>query len=269
MLDFKGKTVFVSGGTSGINLAIAAAFGEAGASVFVISRNSDKVAVAVEHIRSSGACAEGASADVRDAEAVWTALQTCDAVFGSTDVLISGAAGNFPARANHISSNGFRAVMEIGVLGTHHLLTGAWPHLSKPGASVINVSAPQAFVAMTGQSHVCAAKAGVDMLTRVLAMEWGPAGVRVNSVVPGLIAGTEGIARLAPTDEATGSVIESVPLRRLGDKRDVANLCLFLGSEMASYLSGAVIPVDGAWSLNIAGAFMDPALDAIDKSRTD
>ena len=155
------------------------------------------------------------------------------------------------------------------MLGTHHLLTGAWPHLSEPGASVINVSAPQAFVAMTGQSHVCAAKAGVDMLTRVLAMEWGPAGVRVNSVVPGLIAGTEGIARLAPTDEATGSVIESVPLRRLGDKRDVANLCLFLGSEMASYLSGAVIPVDGAWSLNIAGAFMDPALDAIEKSRTD
>jgi NAD(P)-dependent dehydrogenase (short-subunit alcohol dehydrogenase family) len=113
---------------------------------------------------------------------------------------------------------------------------------------------------MAGQAHVCAAKAGIDMITKTLALEWGPAGVRVNSVAPGPIDDTEGMRRLAPTPEATGAVIAGVPLRRMGLKRDVANLCLFLGSDLSSYISGAVIPVDGASSLNTAGTMLDPIL---------
>ncbi len=254
MFDYKDRTVFVAGGTSGINLGIARAFGAAGARVFVISRDPEKVATAVESI---GGDAAGASADVRDADAVAAAFGTCHETFGDINVLVSGAAGNFPARANDISSNGFRAVLEIDVLGTHHVMTAGWQYLRKPGASVINISAPQAFIAMTHQVHVCAAKAGVDMISRTLALEWGPAGVRVNSVVPGPIADTEGMRRLAPSERAMKAVGESVPLGRVGEAGDVANLCLFLGSDMAAYISGTVIPVDGGWSLNLFGTALE------------
>ena len=266
MFDYAEKTVFVSGGTSGINLGVACAFAEAGASVYVISRNQEKVSAALDRLRSLGPAADGLSADVRDVEAVKAALKACRETFGEIDVLVSGAAGNFPARAVDISSNGFRAVMDIDVLGTHHVLTSAWPYLKKPGAAVINISAPQSFIAMTGQAHVCAAKAGVDMITRVLALEWGPHGVRVNSVMPGPIADTEGMKRLAPTQADIDAVIESVPMRRMGEKQDVANLCLFLGSEMASYLSGAIIPIDGGRSLDTSGTRLDPVLERIDES---
>lgn len=254
--DYQGRTVFVSGGTSGINLGIAEAFAASGAAVFVISRKPERVEAAVAGLNRMGT-ADGCPADVRDMEAVKAALARCRDRFGQIDVLVSGAAGNFPAYATDISSNGFRAVMEIDVLGTHHVMTAAWPVLRKPGASVINISAPQAWIAMTGQAHVCAAKAGIDMITRTLALEWGPAGVRVNSVAPGPVDDTEGMRRLAPTPEATAAVIARVPLRRMGLKRDVANLCLFLGSDLAGYISGTVIPVDGASSLDTAATMLD------------
>ncbi len=265
--DYSGKTVFVAGGTSGINLGIAIGFGKVGANVFVISRNPEKVAAAVDEIKASGAQAAGASADVRDFDAVQATFAVCAEKFGEIDVLISGAAGNFPARANNISSNGFRSVLEIDLLGTHHVMTAAYPHLKKPGASVISISAPQAEVAMTGQAHVCAAKAGVDMITRTLALEWGPEGIRINSVIPGPIDNTEGMRRLAPTPKAMAMVEGSVPLRRVGQAQDIANACLFLGSDMASYLTGAVIPVDGGWILNIPGTSLDPVLDAIEAQK--
>lgn len=261
--DYSGKTVFVAGGTSGINLGVAIGFAKAGANVFVISRSPEKVASAVEAIEATGAKAAGASADVRDFDAVTATFAECSEKFGAVDVLISGAAGNFPARANDISSNGFRSVLEIDLLGTHHVMTAGYPHLKKPGASVINISAPQAEVAMTGQAHVCAAKAGVDMITRTLALEWGPEGIRINSIIPGPIDNTEGMRRLAPNEKAMEKVKHSVPLRRIGQPEDIANACMFLGSDMASYVSGTVIPVDGAWILNIPGTSLDPVLDAM------
>ena len=266
--DYSGKTVFVAGGTSGINLGIAIGFASAGANVFVISRNPEKVASAVAQLQAKGVSADGASADVRDPDAVRNACQACATKFGQIDVLVSGAAGNFPARANDISSNGFRSVLEIDLLGTHHVMIAAWPHLRKPGASIINISAPQAFIAMTGQSHVCAAKAGVDMITKTLALEWGPEGVRINSVVPGPIKGTEGMRRLAPTPEAMEKIARSVPMRRLGEPDDIADACLFLGSDAARYVTGAVIPVDGGWSLNIPGTALDPVLQIIAARKT-
>lgn len=172
-VDFSETTVFVAGGTSGINLGIAEAFATAGARVAVMSRSKEKVDAAVSRLQALGAQATGGAADVRDPEATSAVLQLAHAAFGDIDVLVSGAAGNFPAAALDMSPNAFRSVVDIDLLGSYHVLRAAYPLLRKPGAVVINVSAPQAFLPMALQSHVCAAKAGVDMMTRVLAIEWG------------------------------------------------------------------------------------------------
>ena len=164
-------------------------------------------------------------------------------------MLVSGAAGNFPALAHQISPNGFKAVIDIDVLGTWHVMKAAYPHMKKPGGSLINISAPQASVPMAYQVHVCAAKAGVDMITRCLAIEWAPEGLRVNGVVPGPIAGTEGMARLAPSPEQQAAVARAVPMGRTGTPEDVAGACLWLGSEAAAYVNGVIVAADGGWSL--------------------
>ena len=255
-VDFSGTTVFVSGGTSGINLGIAEGFAAAGARVAVMSRSKEKVDAAVTRLQALGAAAIGEAADVRDWEATVTALQHAHETFGNIDVLVSGAAGNFPAAALDMSPNAFGSVINIDLIGSFHVLRAAYPLLRRPGAVVINVSAPQAFLPMALQSHVCAAKAGVDMLTRVLAIEWGGDGIRVNSVVPGPIEGTEGMTRLAPTPEAREIVRATVPAGRWGSPRDVADVCLFLASPLAAYVTGVVLPADGGWSLGGASTAM-------------
>jgi NAD(P)-dependent dehydrogenase (short-subunit alcohol dehydrogenase family) len=248
--DFNGRHVFVFGGTSGINLGIAQAFAQRGATVAVAGRKQEKIDAALSSLATYGGAVSGYSLDVRQYDAVAAALATQVAAHGPIDVLVSGAAGNFPALAEKLSPNGFKSVIDIDLLGTFNVLRAAWEYLRKPGASVINISAPQAQIAMAMQVHVCAAKAGVDMVTRTLAIEWGAAGVRVNSVIPGPIDGTEGMARLAPSDAARQAVVDSVPMRRMGVPADVADACLFLGSSAARYISGAILPVDGGWAAN-------------------
>lgn len=158
-----------------------------------------------------------------------------------------------------MSANGFKSVVDIDLLGTFHVLRQAHEHLRKPGASVINITAPQSTLPMRYQAHACAAKAGVDQLTRVLALEWGTEGIRVNAISPGPIDGTEGVKRLMAQSEADRErAISSVPLRRFGTLDDIANLALFLASPYATYISGAVIPCDGGGAIES----VKPALEA-------
>ena len=255
--DFSGRHVFVAGGSSGINLGIARAFSDAGARVSLMSRSLEKLQAAAEGLRGAGRAAgleagreaQGFSADVREPEAVQAALaQACEA-FGPIDVLVSGAAGNFLASALDMSPNAFKTVVDIDLLGSFNVVRMAHAHLRQPGACVIQISAGQAFTPTPFQAHVCAAKAGVDMLTRVLAMEWGPEGVRVNSIVPGPIGDTEGIRRLAPTPEALQRMTQSVPLQRMGRVEEIADMALFLASTHAAFVTGAIMPVDGGSSL--------------------
>lgn len=253
---FNGKHVCVAGGTSGINLGIAEGFARAGAKLSVFSRKQDKVDAAVARLLDLGASAHGDTADVRQPEAVQAVFAGAVAAHGPIDVLVSGAAGNFPAPAVGMSANAFASVVGIDLNGTFHVLRFGFEHLRKPGACVINISAPQAFLPMVLQAHVCAAKAGVDMLTRTLAMEWGPAGVRVNSLVPGPIDGTEGMKRLLVDPSHKESLARTVPLGRLGTVEDCADVAMFLASNAARYVSGAVLPVDGGWSLGGAHVAM-------------
>lgn len=245
-LDFKDKVVVVIGGTSGINRGIAEAFAGHGARVAVASRSQNKVDDTVAALEKAGAAkAVGRSFDVRDPDAVATGLKYFHDELGDFEVLVSGAAGNFPAMVADMSVNAFRTVVEIDLMGTVHVMKAAYDLLKKPGSSIINISAPQSYQASEAQGHVGAAKAGVDQITRVLALEWGPEGVRVNSVVPGFIDDTEGAKRLLASEEFLQQSIELTPMKRMGVKTDVANLCLLLSSDMAGFVTGQVIEVDG------------------------
>ncbi|MEO0998664.1 MAG: SDR family NAD(P)-dependent oxidoreductase, partial [Pseudomonadota bacterium] len=180
--SFSGRNVFISGGTSGINLGIAKVFAGRGANVAVFGRNADKAAAAADEIDAAGpGKALGLAADVRDAEAVGGLAAEVAKELGPLDVVIAGAAGNFPAPAIDISPNGFKSVVDIDLLGTYNVFWTAFPHRNEDGASLIAITAPQAEVPMAFQAHVCAAKAGINMLVRCLALEWGPASVRVNA----------------------------------------------------------------------------------------
>jgi NAD(P)-dependent dehydrogenase (short-subunit alcohol dehydrogenase family) len=201
-LDFTGKHAFVFGGTTGIGFGVAENFSKHGANVSVASRKQENVDAAVAALGAIGGNIVGAAADVRDFDAVVRAFDSAAGQLGTIDVLVSGAAGNFVAAVNAQSSNGFRVVVDIDLIGTFNVMRAGYPHLTKPGAAVINISAPQSFIPMRYQASACAAKAGVDQLTRVLALEWGDDGIRVNSISPGPIAGTEGMRRLASPGEA-------------------------------------------------------------------
>ncbi|RQS71642.1 SDR family NAD(P)-dependent oxidoreductase [Burkholderia sp. Bp8963] len=250
-IDFSGRHVFVFGGTTGINFGIAAAFARCGANVSVASRKRENVDAAVAALAGPRAQAHGVCADVRDFEAVGAAFDDAVRRFGPIDVLISGAAGNFLCDANAMSANGFRVVVEIDLIGSFNVIRQAYPHLRKPGASIVNITAPQATVPMRYQAHAAAAKAGVDQLTRVLALEWGTDCLRVNAISPGPIDGTEGFRKLiARTDSELAAAEAAVPLRRFGTADDIANLALFLASPYASYVSGAVIPCDGGGAVD-------------------
>jgi NAD(P)-dependent dehydrogenase (short-subunit alcohol dehydrogenase family) len=257
--QFRGHHVFVAGGSTGINFGIAQAFARAGAKLSIISRSADKVAAAVAALQALGTEAQGQSADVRQPDALQAAFSTAAGRFGAVDVLVSGAAGNFLARAMDMSPNAFKTVVDIDLQGSFNVLHAAYPHLRKPGASVVQISAAQASIATPYQAHVCAAKAGVDMLTRTLALEWGAEGVRINSIAPGPIADTEGLKRLAPGSDALQRMAERVPLKRLGHFDDIARMAMMLSSDWGSYITGAVIPVDGGLALTGPRDFSEAA----------
>ena len=200
-VDFSGTTVFVAGGTSGINLGIARAFAAAGARVGVESRRQEKVDAAV--LGSAWApAAPATAADVRDRRATARRSGSPEA-FGDRRARLR--------RGRQLPGRGAGHVPERLQVGGRHRPSRHLPRdegrvsaHAQARAGVINISAPQAFLPMALQSHVCAAKAGVDMVTRVLAIEWGAEGIRVNGVVPGPIEGTEGMARPRPDPGGSG-----------------------------------------------------------------
>ncbi len=251
-----GKTALVTGGGSGINLAIAQRLASQGARVALMGRTVEKLNTACREIEEAGGIAMGVAADVRDYSALEAGARTVRDAWGEMDILVCGAAGNFPAPAATLSANGFRAVVDIDLNGTFNACRASFEHLRKPGASVIAISATQASHPTPFQAHVCAAKAGVDMLTRCLALEWGPVGIRVNAIAPGPVEDTEGMRRLTPSEEIKEKVAAVIPLRRYARKEEIADLALFLVTPASAYLTGAVLVCDGGQSLSGSGGYM-------------
>jgi len=255
-----GENALITGGGSGINLAIARRFASHGASVALIGRTKEKLDSAAEEITKAGGTASGHPADVRDYDALAAAIKAARDLHGEIDLVVCGAAGNFPAPALGMSANGFKAVVDIDLLGTFNTCRAVFEYLRRPGASIINISATQAFTPMPMQAHVCAAKAGVDMLTKCLAIEWGPEGVRVNSIAPGAVDDTEGMRRLAPTPEIRKQLTQGIPLKRFASKDEIADLAVFLSSDAAKFITGAVVVCDGGQSVAGLGVSMMAAM---------
>ena len=235
---FAGKVAFVAGGTSGINLGIAARFAELGAQVAILGRNPEKAQAAAEGI---GALA--LTADVRDYAATRGAMERVHGELGAMDFVVSGAAGNFLSPVLGMSANAFKAVVDIDLIGTFNVFRGCHDLLAMP-ASLIAITAGQAVNAMALQAHACAAKAGINQLVRVLALEWGP-DVRVNGISPGPIAGTEGMARLAPDASTQKQHFARIAAKRWGEIGEIAEAAVWLCSDAAAYVTGTIIDVDG------------------------
>lgn len=167
--------------------------------------------------------------------------------FGRIDFVICGAAGNFLAPISGLSENAFKTVMEIDTLGTYNTIKATIPHVKASSGSYIHVSATLHYRGTPYQAHVSAAKAAVDALSAVLAVEEGPSGIRSNVIAPGPIGGTEGMDRLsAKSPDADRELHRYLPVGRVGDVKDIANAAVFLFSDAANFISGAVLVVDGA-----------------------
>lgn len=250
-----GKVAYVAGGTRGFNLTIAKRYAAQGAKVVVMSRNEERCASAAQEIRDAGGEALGLAADARDYDRVAETMKETAETFGGIDIVIAGQAGNFYAPALGMTASAFKSVIDIDLQGTFNLYRASFEYLRKPGASLIAITAPEAVKPLPFQSHVCAAKAAVNMLTKCLAIEWGPAGVRVNGISPGPIEDTFGMDNVIATMPGIKErITASTPLRRWGTHEDIADAALFLATEAASYVTGTILDVDGGITVNSAGA---------------
>lgn len=246
-----GHVALVTGGATGIGKEICRVLGAHGARVTLASRKQENLELAVAELRAEGVDAAFGVCDVRDTMAVRSVIDTVVAERGRLDIVVNNAAGNFPAPMSKISPNGFKAVVDIDLLGTYNVTRAAFDAwLSDHGGSIVNISAPFQQKGVAFQSHVAAAKAGVDSLTRTCAVEWGPYGIRVNAIAPGSIGGTEGVRRFSEAVTG-GDDRPRNPLGLQGAGADIANLVLFLCSPMARFLSGQVIAVDGGGSADL------------------
>jgi peroxisomal 2,4-dienoyl-CoA reductase len=241
-----GRVALITGGGTGICRGIAAAYARLGADVCLVSRKQEVLdATAAAIAAETGRAVLAVAADVRDAASIQHAVQSTIERFGKLDTVINGAAGNFLAPAAALSPNGFRTVVDIDLNGTFNTARAAFEALSRSGDAVIlNISATLHYHGTPLQIHASAAKAGVDAITRNLAVEWGQFGIRVCGIAPGPIAETEGVRRLAP-GELTGKMTAAIPARRFGAIDEIAAAAVFLRSPAAAYITGHILVVDG------------------------
>jgi peroxisomal 2,4-dienoyl-CoA reductase len=191
------------------------------------------------------------AADVRNPEAVEKAIAATIERFGKIDIVINGAAGNFLCKAEELSPNGFGTVVDIDLKGTFNVCRAAFDQLKENHGQVLNISATLHYLGTPMQLHVSAAKAGVDALTRNLAVEWGRYGIRVNAIAPGPIEDTEGMKRLVP-EPVKDKLRKNIPLGRFGRISDIERAAVFLCSDAASFINGEILVVDGGQWLSAA-----------------
>jgi 2,4-dienoyl-CoA reductase [(3E)-enoyl-CoA-producing], peroxisomal len=241
-----GHVALVTGGGTGICRGIAAAYARFGADVCIVSRKQDTLDATAAALRGeTGRDVLAIAADVRDPDAIGRAVRATVERFGKLDTLVNGAAGNFLAPAAALSPNGFRTVIDIDLNGTFFASRAAFEPLQQSGTGfILNISATLHYHGTPLQIHASAAKAGVDAITRNLAVEWGRFGIRVCGIAPGPIGDTEGMRRLAPADIGDRARA-AIPAGRFGTIDEIAAAAVYLRSGAAAYVTGHVLVVDG------------------------
>jgi 2,4-dienoyl-CoA reductase [(3E)-enoyl-CoA-producing], peroxisomal len=256
---FADQVVLITGGATGIGFGIAESFAQLGAHVVLASRKLENLERAVGDLTARGLSASSVQVDVRDLERVQAMVAEVDARLGRVDVLINNAAGNFYAPSESLSANAWRSVVEIDLFGTFNCSQAVLPLMKRQGGGrIISISMTLHYRAWPLMAHAVSAKGGIDALTRTLAVEWAPYGVRVNAIAPGPIP-TEGV-RKAFTPPASSGVpdvfaateqrmaayaAQAIPLKRWGAPTDIGNAAAFLASPAGEWITGAILVVDG------------------------
>jgi len=246
-----GRVALVTGGGTGICRGIAHAYARFGAEVCIVSRKQDVIDAAAKAISDdTGRSVLAVAADVRNPDDIAKAVAATVARFGKLDTLVNGAAGNFLVPAAGLSPNGFKTVVDIDLNGTFNASRGAFEALRTAGdALIVNISATLHYHGTPLQIHASAAKAGVDAITRNLAVEWGRFGIRSCGIAPGPIGDTEGMRRLAPPGDFVARAHAAIPAGRFGAIDEIAAAAVFLRSPAAAYITGHTLVVDGGQSV--------------------
>src|ERR1700730_9601785 len=257
----KGRTILITGGGTGLGRSMALRCAELGANIFLLARREEPLRETADAIRTQGARAAYASADIRDYSAVEKAVEAAEKEFGRVDTLVNNAAGNFIARTEQLSPNAFNAVVGIVLQGTFFCtlaLGKKWIAAKQPG-HVLNIVATYAS-ANSGSGFVvpsACAKAGVLALTRSLAVEWARYHIRLNAIAPGPFP-TEGAwSMLLPSKDLEERARNYHPMKRFGRHEELGNLAAYLLSEQAAYVNGECVVIDGGLWLRGAGEFND------------
>jgi citronellol/citronellal dehydrogenase len=244
---FDGEVVLITGGGTGIGLAAATEMGRLGAKVAICGRRPEPLKLAVETLESNGITAFGAPCDIREPEAIEAFVDSVLDRFERIDVLVNNAGGQFPTTAEALSPKGFAAVVRNNLIGTwtmtHAVATKAM--IPQKRGRILNVIA-QIIRGFPGMVHTGAARAGVDNMTKTLAVEWSMHGIRVNALAPGVIV-TSGTKQYPP--ELLDTAEKANPLKRLGSAEEVSHLITYLCSRYADFIAGQTIYIDGGASV--------------------
>src|SRR5258708_8013062 len=252
----KYQVAVITGGGTGIGLAIATRLGSLGARIAMASSNAEHLEQGCEALSAAGIDALAVQLDVRNPEQVDEMVLRTVKHFGSLDILVNNAAGNFICRAEELSPNGWDAVMGVVLNGTFYCsrAVGCYMIARKRGGSIVSILANYVWTGSPGTIHSAAAKAGVMSMTQTLAVEWAPHGIRVNAVAPGPIDSPGAAKQLWNTPDAVDRITQTVPLRRWGTPDEVADAVAFLAAPQSGYITGEVLTVDGGARLN-SGSF--------------
>lgn len=245
---FSSDTVFITGGGTGLGLAVASEFARLGASIVIASRKPEHLAAGTEVLADLGAEVLAVACDIREPDSIAAAFDEAESRFGLPRVLINNAAANFPVPAEDMSPNAWRTVVDITLNGTFFCSREfGRRHLTvQSPASIINIGASYAWTGGPGFAHSAAAKAGVKNLTETLAVEWGPSGIQVNCLVPGLMPHQDMTTDITESLDRTHDKDRSQPALRVGQPRELGWAATFLASAYGQFITGQTLAVDGA-----------------------
>lgn len=245
----KNQVAFITGGGSGIGFRIAEILMRHGCDTAIASRRLNKVEESAEKLQAAtGQKCLPLSVDVRDPKQIDKTVERIIEHYGKLNILVNSAAGNFLCDAENLSFNAFKTVIEIDTIGTFNASKVVFDkYFKKHGGNIINISATLHYKGDGLQTHAGSAKAAIDAMTKHLAVEWGPNGVRVNCVAPGPIDGTEGFNKLGgkSAKQIVEQFTQGIPVQRLGQKCEIADNVVYLASNAAAYVTGTVLVVDG------------------------